>query len=623
MALFGFALYANTLGHLYALDDNLVIYGHKYVEQGIHGIKGIFSTPFTYGTSEINDRGYRPIVLLTFALEIQLFGKNAFFPQHLTQVLLYSFLALFLFLLLRRLFIGWSMLFPVVVSLLYIAHPIHTEVVANLKSRDELMGFLFGFVLTLYALCLAIDSNKRKYLWFGFVFFLIGIFSKENVITYLVIIPLTLFMFTKLSLRQILALCWPLVLIVGFYLGVREYVLSQYPTPPYDMMQNILMGASSQIERYSTAMLVMLKYLGLLLVPHPLAWDYSYNQIPLTALHDWRVWLSVLLHTAMLGFALWKIWYRDIYAYAILFYLTTMSINSNLFVMTNCTLGERFLFAPSLGFCIALSAGFFAIYRRAKPAIQHQRGLQLATLISIVLILYSIKTIDRNQAWKDTLSLSLADIKTNPKSIRVLSTLGAVYLTLAKRETDPVTRKKLYSQILPLAHKILELDPNHKEASYNIGISHYFLGDLQRAEEAFYAHLKRHPGDVKTYNNIGGLYYFRKDYSTALGYFKKFVTANPRDEKAIHNLGIIYLNNLNQPDNAITYFQRAIDLSPRYAEAYKSLGDAWLRKRQILKTIEYYRKAAELDPARMGHLTRNMGQILKRGLPASPQPKLR
>ncbi len=626
MALFGFVLYANTLGHLYAIDDNLVIYGHEYVEKGLKGTPGIFTTPFTYGTSKLNDNGYRPITLLVFALEIELFGKNAFFPQHLIHVLFYVLSCFFLFLLLRRMFWKFHYLFALLVSMLYIAHPIHTEVVANLKSLDEILGFLFGFVLTTLMLFRLIDTKKTLYLVLTYVFFAIGIFSKENVITYLVIIPLTLFMFSELNFKRIVRLCWPLVAIVGVFLVIRQTILGQYPLPEYDMMQNILMGAKSQWDRYSTAMLVMMRYIGLLFFPHPLAWDYSYNQIPLTNVQDIRVWISVAIHVSMLVFALYKIRSKNIFAYGILYYLTVMSVNSNLFIMTNCTLGERFLYSPSLGFSIIIVAGLFAVFQ-IKTVPKHKKvQYQIAFFTVMVLGAYSLKTVDRNADWYDSFRLSEVDIKSNPNSIRVISTLAAVYLATAKRkDTSPADRKMLYRKIIPLARRILKLFPGHKEATYNIGICYYFLGKYDKAEKAFLAHLKQHPSDVKAYNNLGGLYYFRKDYRTALKYFHKFVDAKkaayakakkPKKKKeildelkkAINNLGVVTLDNRKQPDEALPYFQEARNLDPKYADPVKKTGDYWVAKGKIFKAIEFYRKAAKLDPKKYG----NVGPLIQR-----------
>lgn len=640
LALFGFLLYANTLGHLYAIDDNLVIYGHDYVEKGLAGTKGIFTTPFTYGTSKLNDRGYRPIPLMVFALQIQIFGKNSFFAQHFIQVLFYALTCFFLFLLLRRLLQNHNPLFPLLISLLYIAHPIHTEVVANLKSLDEILGFLLGFLLTTYAMYRYLDTQKPLYLALGYLAYLFGMFSKENVITYLVIIPLTLFVFSPLNWRQIARLCWPLAVIALGYVMVREMVLSQYPIPEYDMMQNILMGAKTWIIRQSTAMLVMLRYLGLLFFPHPLAWDYSYNQIPLTDLSDWRVWFSILAHVALFGYALWKIREKDLFAYGILFYLTIMSINSNLFIMTNCTLGERFLYAPSLGFAIVVVGLLLAFFRveaiQKYPKIQ----AQLALVMIALLLPMSIKTVVRNRDWKDSLSVSLADIQSSPESIRVVSTLAAVYLALTRRkDTPPEARKELFRQIIPLAHRILKLSPGHKEATYNLGICYYFLGDFSTSEKAFNEHLKLHPTDVRAYNNLGGLYYFRKDYRTAMTYFHKFVDAKQQEldkllaktpvhfkdrktkerrdkevrevrielKKAINNLGVVTLDNLRQPREAIAHFQRALEIDPQYAEPVKRWADALVAQGQVFKAIELYRKAHQLDPVQY----KNVGPLIQ------------
>lgn len=626
VGLFAFLLYANTLGHLYALDDNLVSYGHKYVEQGVSGIPSIWKTPFTYGATKHNDRGYRPVPLMLFALEVELFGKQAFFAQHLIHVLFYTLSCVLLLLLLRRLFWKWGPLFYLGVTLLFVAHPIHTEVVANLKSIDEIFGFLFGFLMPMLLMLRILDTDDKRWLPLLYVVFGVGMFSKENVITYLVVIPLTLYVFCDFPWRKVLALWWPLVPIVGFFLGVRGAVLGSYPLPEYDMLQNVLMGADGWIERYSTAMLVMLYYVWLLIFPHPLAWDYSYKQIVLVNLSDVRVWLSVALHVAILVFALVHIKQRtqkQLFAYAILFYLTVISVNSNLFVMTNCTLGERFLYVPLLGFCVVVVAGLYYLFGFEGKSLKKQWQSPVVGLVALLLVLYSGKTFARNFNWKDTLALSLADIHSSPKSIRVQSTLAAVYLTLAKREKNPKVRRQLYEQILPLAKKMLKTYPKHKEASYMLGICYYFLGQAKKAEVAFRSHLKRHPKDTKTYNNLGGLYYFRKDYHRALKYFHKFVEANPKDVKAINNLGVVWLNNLKRPDKAKPFFIKAIQIDPTFAEAYKRMGDVYIRQRQAKQALPWYEKAAARAPKKYAHLPAKVKAFLARQKGLKKPPGIR
>ena len=73
--------------------------------------------------------------------------------------------------------------------MLFIAHPLHVEVVANIKGRDELIALL-GEAGTLYYSFKYLEKNKFKYLVYSFLCFFLGILSKESVITFLAIFPL-------------------------------------------------------------------------------------------------------------------------------------------------------------------------------------------------------------------------------------------------------------------------------------------------------------------------------------------------------------------------------------------------------------------------------------------------
>ena len=137
LVLLVFILYGNTLLNKYSLDDEYVILNNKKVEQGIKGIPDIFTSRFTISDNDIT-YGYRPVVLTTFAIEYELFGYAPGF-SHFINVLLFALSSLLLFLILRKLFNAYHYLFPLIVTTIFIAHPIHTEVVASLKNRDEFL----------------------------------------------------------------------------------------------------------------------------------------------------------------------------------------------------------------------------------------------------------------------------------------------------------------------------------------------------------------------------------------------------------------------------------------------------------------------------------------------------
>src|ERR1035437_8079055 len=97
----GFALYSNTLFHDYALDDGLVIRENRYTKQGFAGIKDIlihdsFAGNIKLGSNELTGGRYRPLSLVTYAIEWQFFGQSPHI-SHFINVLLYCLTGFLLF----------------------------------------------------------------------------------------------------------------------------------------------------------------------------------------------------------------------------------------------------------------------------------------------------------------------------------------------------------------------------------------------------------------------------------------------------------------------------------------------------------------------------------------------
>ena len=165
-------------------------------------------TGYWYGLDGLNDWLYRPLSLVMFAIEWQVApGTPAL--GHLVNILLYAATAVVLFRFLRDLFAGYDALVPFAISLLWIAHPIHTEVVANIKSRDELLSFLFS-ILTLWQCVKYASAPSTKHLLLSGVYFFLALMSKESPITLLVIVPMTLFVFRRPDVRTMLRAVAPI-----------------------------------------------------------------------------------------------------------------------------------------------------------------------------------------------------------------------------------------------------------------------------------------------------------------------------------------------------------------------------------------------------------------------------
>ena len=156
-----FVVYGNTISHDFVLDDDVVYRYNRYVQSGLKGVPDILSHGFLHGFNARNDQSYRPVVLVVFAVEHALFGNN---PNalHFLNIMYYGLLCCLLYYLLNLLMPQkneWLLLFIV---LLYLTHPIHTEVVANIKGRDEILHAIFLVLSLIYSFHYINSKLKKK-----------------------------------------------------------------------------------------------------------------------------------------------------------------------------------------------------------------------------------------------------------------------------------------------------------------------------------------------------------------------------------------------------------------------------------------------------------------------------
>ena len=226
LILLSFIIYSNTLSFDYALDDSMIITKNKFTQDGIKDFKDIMTNDaFTgfFGKQRKLVAGgrYRPLSQLMFAVEKDIFGNKPF-AGHLINVILYVLSIVLIYKTLKLLFKTvksdrWWFSIPFIASVLFAVHPIHTEVVANIKSRDEILSLLFAFLCLYYSL-LFIDKKKTIFLVVSGISMFLGLLSKENAITFLAIIPLCYYMFRKPVASEYLISIFPLILALSMVL---------------------------------------------------------------------------------------------------------------------------------------------------------------------------------------------------------------------------------------------------------------------------------------------------------------------------------------------------------------------------------------------------------------------
>jgi tetratricopeptide (TPR) repeat protein len=249
-------------------------------------------------------------------------------------------------------------------------------------------------------------------------------------------------------------------------------------------------------------------------------------------------------------------------AYCILFFFITMSVVSNIFIMIGATLGERFLFTPSLALCMAVP---FLLSRFGKNI--------LFGIIGIVLVLFSLKTINRNKDWKDSFSLFASGVEATPNSSRAESALGSAYRDQAEKEQDPNKRSVLFQNAVVYYKKAIEILPENAEALYNAGVSYYGLGDKENARKVYEQALKVAPEYTFASNNLGVIYFERKEYESAKKYFLLALKYNANNADALGNLGAIN-HNLGDYKTAISYYEKSLQLNPNNQNVAANLQKA-------------------------------------------------
>jgi tetratricopeptide (TPR) repeat protein len=642
----GFALYANTIPNDYALDDRVVIAENPFTQKGLKGIGDILSNDtlsgFFGGPLGLVPGGrYRPLSLVTFAVERQLFGLNPHI-SHLINVLLYALTGIVLYGLLSTLFapIGsarrWYFALPFVATLLYVAHPLHTEVVANIKGRDEILALL-GALLALRYTIRYLDTNKAIYLVINFIVFLLALMSKENAVAFVAVIPLTVFFFTDHKIRKNLVAVTPLLVAAVAYMALRHAALggARVETVP-DLMNHPFLYSSKGRE-LATVLYTWLIYAKLLIFPHPLTFDYYPKQIDIIGLADPRAIASVLLCSALAVIAVAGLRKRGPISYGIWFFALTFLPVSNLAFNLGVFMGERFMYVPSLGFCLV--AAYLLVCWAPRLFKREEIGRYVLSGVLIVILgLYGAIVTGRNRVWANDYTLFTQDVRVSSKSamsawsagqllvqeavkLRDIRTqgnsVGEMIARIGKETLLPrderseflfsdspdtlrskIERRESEMRALALKYlnRALEIHPTYIGALLALANAHYqYDGDYEKAAEICLRVLRIDPNSGIAYRDLETCLN-QCDADLQIKMWEEALRVNPDRSEPNFHLGILYGRYKNDPRKAVAFLERSVQLNPTNSEAYNNLGVAYGlagRSEDAIRTLE---RAAQLNP---------------------------
>lgn len=667
--LFTCMLYSNTLWNQFAIDDTIVLTDNKFTKKGFGGLKDHFTHDMFEGF--FGERGarlvsggrYRPLSMASLTVEYEIVrrlrgdkrdvitDKNVIMGgeadpylapmlSHGINVFLFALTCMLLYNILTQLIpkkysiatpIGVFGL-PFLATLLYAAHPMHTEAVANIKGRDEVMCMLLS-LLSLLAAIKYVKTQKIIHLVWGIMVFFLALLSKENALTFFAVIPLTFYFFTKAKPKDYaVTLGLYIIPAAGFLLLRSAFTQSGLNQQSPEVLNNPFLlavnpdGSTNFGLRYGTTILTFLYYFKLLIFPHPLTHDYYYNQIPLVDFSDPLVLLSILINAGLIAFALINLKKKNIAAYAILFYFITFSIASNVLFTVGVLMNERFIYMSSLGFCILLAFLLIQSKDRFKVSPNAVMGI-----FAVILTLYSIKTFSRNFDWKDSFTLFRRDSIHSPNSAKIQTSLGGD-LTKASDWNISVMRdsgmiSKVFQDLsngcktqaelnainaLPdstIRHMLLDSSIQHLYQAVDIYKTHsnawLLLGNAMykrdhKPEEVIPIYEKAGAYRVGGYYdanfNLGIVYNESNQALKAKINLLKAYEIKPESMEVRFLLAQSYAK-LNMPDSVDYWLKKGLELKKPDAADYYLIGTGYGKvAHNFPKAIEFINKAIELNP---------------------------
>lgn len=599
--LVGFLLYANTFQHEFVLDDAIVFSENSFTKSGIKGWSGIFSKDTFYGFFQQEGKEqlvaggrYRPFSLATFALEVSLFGLQPV-SGHVINAILYGILGIVIFkcLLLLRMERGLS----IAITFLFLTHPLHTEVVANIKGRDEIFSFLFA-LMALYFFLKQLKRPSPIFLAGIGLFYFLGLLSKENSLTFIAIFPLAAWYLREKEWKKVVVGVLPAVVVMGIFLWIRSMVIGQidftasmeWMNNPFLKIQDNLYVLMNGWERTALILQSWMKYQQLLIFPFPLSHDYYPLALPVVSMKHPTIMLSLLFHLILLVLIILFRAKRKDFTFGMLFFWLTFSVVSNVIFPIGTHLSERFMFMPSLGWIIAVTS----LLNLWIPKPFHK------IILGIILAVFSTLTFARNMAWKNNYTLFSKDIQVVPNSAKLNNALGGVLIEKSL-EQESINEEYL-QKALGYLEKAVSIHPNYKNAHLLKGNANLYMGSFEKAVQDYRNALAIDPAYQEALTNLsiayrdGGRYFGEREgnLEKAIQWLQLSAQMRTNDYEVYRLLGVAYGSQGNNAE-ALQWFLKAVEIEPNNGSAWYNLAIAYYNLGALEQGDSSMERAKQLD----------------------------
>lgn len=608
IALIAFFQFSNTLSHDFAWDDKIVIQENVRVQEGVSGIPGLLKK---YNSDLRQDQyGYRPITLISFAIDYELSGTNPVF-YHFMNIVYFSLLCLLLFSILKKLFHRSSPLLAFLITVLFVVHPIHVEVVANIKSRDEILALLFC-LLSLLQLLKFIKSKHWKHILLTIAFFTLAFLSKENAVVFLPIYTLTLFTLTGVNWKRVVKIAGIVVPIgLGIVYMITSYAINSQlgkdQTADLGIYQesfilgNAFFYTDQFINKIGNASYLVLLYLKDFIAPYDLAYYHGQGDLEPVGISSWQSIVGLIVSIGAIIFAIFRFKKHPKLAYGIFFFFFSISIYLHIVRTLSDTRADRFLFFASLGLSIILivlvskllKTDFSTSEKSAQLSLSKAIGqLNLNQKITYIVIfgVFSAITFSRNGIWENDFTLVENDMERLDSSARphyyyATNLLQDIQLNGPSRDKEQLMKHHY--------RRSMELSDSIYYARIELGTYLLNQGEIMEGTSIFEKAVQLFPKVSDPRHYLGQAYVQNEQYAKAIPHLEKSIEFAPKSVDSYYLLAISY-GKSGEFEKGIQLARSGLQkFSQAKASMYEALGHIYFDKNNLKKSTESSLKMIE------------------------------
>nr|CAH7750090.1 unnamed protein product [Callosobruchus chinensis] len=646
-----FVCYCNTLWGTFVFDDSEAIVKNKDVM--LHTpLRDVFRNDFwgTDITLNSSHKSYRPLTILSYRLNV-LYSNNKLdaFQFHATNVILYGVLCL-LTVPVFELFLKKSKYATNVhdiayySALLFTVHPVHTEPVAGLVGRaDILSSVLFFLVLLIYQ---KYRNATGEIVLFWYMMFILmtscAVLCKETAISVLGM----LIIYDIYREKRRSTLWWDLltfwnfakyttIISCGLVIMYYRFKVMNFEGPIFTTNDNPAAFSDNFSTRLFTFSYLYLLNFLLLLWPQWLCFDWSMGCVPLIeSFCDIRVifvigfWISAIYAAYTIVKQNLENCVLDARIMGVSLILLPFLPASNIVFTVGFVIAERTLLLPSAGFCLLVVIGLKKMERR-----YYDNRKIFLVMLYLLLLIFALRTIQRNSEWLTEEKLFTSALEVCPLNAKVHYNIAKIAADKGSKDlaleeykqalelntnyeqamnnlANLLREDRKFQEAEVLLRKALEVRPNFAAAWMNLGIVLTNLNKTEEAENCYKTAIKYRSKYPDCYYNLGNLYLDLKQHEDALKAWEMSVFYRPTHTAAWSN-ALVLLDNMKRYEDVLRLGHKALQHNPTSSALHFTMANTLGKLQEFEKAEKHFLEAIKLNPT-SGLYCSNLGVLYHR-----------